>query len=73
VLTLQTIVLAAGEPSKVAFYLIGGVLAAGAVGLAFIGLSDPTFPGGDRGARSVMLLSLVVVVATIAAAIATSK
>jgi hypothetical protein len=73
VLTLQTIVLAAEEPSKVPFYLIGGLLAAGAVALAFVGLSQPTFPGGERGARTVMLISTALVVATIAAAIATSK
>jgi hypothetical protein len=71
-LTLHAL-LAAAEPSKVPFYLVGGILAGWAVVLAGIGLTRPSFPYSDRGARGVMLLSFVLVVATLATAIATSK
>jgi hypothetical protein len=70
---LQTILMAADEPSKVPFYIIGSILAVAAVAVSFVGLSNPTFPGGERGARPIMLLFGVLFVATVAAAIATSK
>jgi hypothetical protein len=63
---------AAAEPSKTAFYFAGGVLAVWAVILSAIGLSRPNFPGGESGARGVMLLSFVLMVATMAVAVATS-
>ena len=72
-LTLQSIVLAAGEPSKVPFYFVGGILAVVAVAVSFVGLSNPEFPGGERGSRMVQLLFLVLFVAAVATAIATSK
>ena len=53
--------LAATEPSHVAWYIAGGVLALWAVTLSGIGLKRPDFPGNDRGARLVMLVSLVLV------------
>jgi hypothetical protein len=68
-----TIVLAASEPSKVPFYFAGGILAAWAVVLAFVGLTRPAFPYNARGQRGVMLISFVLVVIAIAMAIATSK
>ena len=64
--------LAAGEPSKVPFYIAGGVLAVYAVVLAAIGINRPAFPGGERGARMVMGLSFVLVAVTIAMAVITS-
>jgi len=66
-------VLAAAEPSKVPFYFVGGILAVWAVVLAGIGLTRPSFPYSDRGARGVILLSAVLVLATLVTAIATSK
>ncbi len=63
--------LAAAEPSKVPFYIAGGVLVLWAVLLSAIGLRQPTFPDGPRGARGVMLLSFVLIVVTIGAAILT--
>ncbi|MGA2927373.1 MAG: hypothetical protein ABSG43_15530 [Solirubrobacteraceae bacterium] len=63
----------AAEPSKVPFYLAGGVLAAWAVVLAGIGLTRPSFPYSDRGARGVIAISFVLVAIAIAMAIATSK
>jgi len=65
-----TLLLAAGEPSKVPFYFAGGVLALYAVGLAGIGLTRPEFPYSKRGARGIMALSFVLVVIAIAMALA---
>jgi hypothetical protein len=66
------LVLAAGEPSKVPFYIAGGALAVWAVVLAGIGLNRPAFPGNERGARAVMGVSFVLVAVTIAMAVITS-
>ncbi|MGZ6675010.1 MAG: hypothetical protein ACXVFM_21950 [Solirubrobacteraceae bacterium] len=60
------------EPSKTAFYVCGGILAAWAVVLGFIGLRSPDFPGSERGSRGVMAISAVLVVAAMAAAVLTS-
>jgi hypothetical protein len=65
--------IAAAEPSKVPFYFAGGVLALWAVVLAGIGLTRPSFPYNERGTRGVILLSLLLVVITLGAAIGTSK
>jgi hypothetical protein len=70
---MLSLVLAAAEPSKTPFYIAGGVLAAYAVVLAGIGLTRPSFPFNERGARAVMGVSLVLIVITIATAILTSK
>lgn|GEM_PF-2333905 len=69
---MLSVVLAAAEPSKVPWYIAGGVLAAGAVVLAWVGLTRPSFPYSARGQRAVMAISLVLVVIAIAMAIATS-
>jgi hypothetical protein len=66
------LLLAADEPSKVPFYIAGAVLACWAVVLAGIGLTRPSFPYNDRGARAVMGVSLVLMLLTIGTAIATS-
>ncbi|HEY7622170.1 MAG TPA: hypothetical protein VH834_20540 [Solirubrobacteraceae bacterium] len=60
------------EPSKTAFYLSGGLLAAWAVVLGLLGLRSPDFPGGLTGQRGVIALSLVLVVATMATAVITA-
>jgi hypothetical protein len=65
------LLLAAAEPSRVPFYIAGGLLVLWAVVLSAIGLSRPEFPYNARGARAVMLVSVVFVVLTIAMAIAT--
>lgn len=63
---------AAGEESsKTAFYLAGGALAAWAVILSAVGLSRPDFPGSEGAARGVMAISTVLVIAAMAAAVAT--
>jgi hypothetical protein len=57
----------------VPFYFAGGVLAAWAVVLAGVGLTRPSFPYSERGARAVMGISFGLVLLTVAMAIATSK
>ncbi len=70
---MLNLLLATAEPSKVPFYVAGGALAAYAVVLAGIGLTRPSFPYSQRGARGVMALSFVLVAIAIAMAVATSK
>jgi len=65
-------VIATAEPSKVPFYIVGGVLVLWAVALAWIGLSRPAFPNGARGQLGVTVISLALVVAAIAMAIVTA-
>jgi hypothetical protein len=60
------------EHSKTLFYLCGGLLAAWAVILGFVGLRSPDFPGSATAARGVMALSAVLMLATMAAAIITA-
>ena len=67
---LSTLI-AASEPSKVPFYIAGGVLVVWAVVLAGLGLTRPSFPYDERGARGVILISLVLVAVEIAMAIVT--
>ena len=45
------------EPSKTAFFICGGLLAAWAVVLGFLGLRSPEFPGGQRGESGVITIS----------------
>jgi hypothetical protein len=68
-----SVILAASEPSKTPFYLAGGALAVYAVALAAVGLTRPSFPFSQAGARAVMGLSFVLVVVAIAMAIVTDK
>ena len=63
--------IAASEPSRTAFYIMGSVLAIYAVILGAIGITQPAFPYGARGARVVMGVSALLMVATIASAILT--
>jgi hypothetical protein len=62
----------AATVSKVPFYIAGGVLAIWAVVLSAFGLSRPSFPGNGSGQRGVIVISLVLVVVTIAMAVHTS-
>jgi hypothetical protein len=66
-----SVVLAAAEPSKDPFYIAGGLLAVWAVALAGLGLTQPSFPYSERGARGVMLLSLILIVVAILAGVLT--
>jgi hypothetical protein len=67
-----TLLLAAGEPSKVPFYVAGGILVIWALGLATVGLTRPAFPYNARGARGVMAVSVVLMALAMAMAVVTS-
>ena len=67
-----TLIVAAGEPSKVPFYIAGGVLVIWALALAAVGLTRPSFPGNERGARGVMAVSFVLMLFAMAMAVVTS-
>jgi hypothetical protein len=67
-----TLILAADEPSKVPFYIAGGVLVIWALALAAVGLTRPSFPGSERGARGVMAVSFVLMLFAMAMAVVTS-
>jgi hypothetical protein len=69
---VTTLLLAAGEPSKVPFYIAGGLLVVWALALAGVGLTRPAFPNNERGARGVMLVTAVLMVLTMAIAVITS-
>jgi len=66
------LIFAAGEPSKVPFYIAGGAFAVWAVVLAALGLTNPTFPFNPRGQRAVIAVSFVLAVVAIGLAIKTS-
>jgi hypothetical protein len=70
---MLTAFLAAAEPSKIPFYIAGGLLAVWAVALSAVGLTRPAFPFGIPGQRAIMAVSLVLAAAAIATAILTSK
>jgi plastocyanin len=61
----------AAAPSKVPYYVAGGLLALWAVVLAVWGISHTEFPVSQGRGRLVMLTSFVLVVATMAAAVLT--
>ncbi|MGI8902788.1 MAG: hypothetical protein ACR2IP_03835 [Solirubrobacteraceae bacterium] len=70
---MLTSLIAAAEPSKVPFYVAGGVLVGWAILLSAVGLTRPSFPEGPRAMRGVMLVSFVLAAIAIAMSIATSK
>ena len=69
---MTTLIVAAGEPSKVPFYIAGGLLVLWALGLAAVGLTRPAFPYSERGARGVMAVSFVLMIFAMAMAVLTS-
>jgi plastocyanin len=62
----------ASAPSKVPFYLAGGVLAGWAVLLGAFGITHPDFPGSARRSRLIMLTSALLVAATVTTAVTTA-
>ena len=62
----------AAEPSKVPFFIAGGVLAAWALVLSAVGLRSPDFPGSPGRARAVMAISVVLVAAAMTTAVVTA-
>jgi hypothetical protein len=69
---MLSLILATTEPSKVPFFLAGGVLAAWAVALSAIGLTQPDFPGGGRGQWGVILITGALVAIAMTSAVATA-
>jgi hypothetical protein len=69
---LVTLAAEEAEPSKTAFYVVGGAWAAWAVVLGVLGSRDGSFPSSDGAARGIMLGSGVLMVAAMAAAVLTS-
>jgi hypothetical protein len=72
---LYAIVLAAAEeaePSKTPFYVAGALLAAWAVLLGAGGLSRAELPGNEGAERGIIGVTVLLVAATISAAILTS-
>src|SRR5688500_13772431 len=61
----------AAAPSKLPFYIAGGLLAVWAVLLAGWGITHAEFPGSEGRGQLVMLTSFVLVAATITAAVLT--
>jgi plastocyanin len=73
-IALQLAPVLAAEKSKVPFYIAGGVLVAWALIVSLgLGLRKPDFPGSLAGQRAVMGISVVLVLAAVTTAVATSS
>jgi hypothetical protein len=59
------------EPSKTAFYILGGAAAVWAIVLFAVGMRSPTFPGSAGAQRGVMAVSVLIVLGTMASAVLT--
>jgi hypothetical protein len=66
------LIVAASEPSKVPFYIAGGVLVLWALAVSIVGLTRPAFPNNERGARGVMAISVILMLIAMAMAVITS-
>lgn len=62
----------AAAPSKVPFYIAGGLLAAWAVVLAINGIRRPDFPDSKGGRRGVIGVSVLLVLGAVSTAIVTA-
>jgi hypothetical protein len=62
----------AADPSKVPFFVAGGLFAVWAMVIFFVGMRNDSFPGGRRGARGVMAVSVVLMAAAMATAVITA-
>lgn len=63
---------AKAEPSKTAFYIVGGAWAGWAVVLGALGMRSPDFPNNSGAARGIMAVSTVLMLGAMTAAVATS-
>jgi plastocyanin len=64
--------LIAAAPSKVPFYIAGGLLAAWAVVIAFSGIRRPDFPSSKKGRLGVIVTSLLFVLGAVSMAVVTA-
>ena len=62
----------AEEKSKVPFFIAGGLLACWAIVMFAVGMRSETFPGGERGERGVIAVSVVLMAAAMATAVITA-
>lgn len=69
---MPLLIAAVEHTSKTPFYVVAGVFAAWAVLIGVLGVTRPAFPHGEAGGRVVMGVSLVLMVATMIAAVATA-
>jgi len=69
---VTALMIAAGEPSKVPLYIVGGLFVVWALSLAAIGLTRPSFPYNARGQRLVIGTSALLMLLTMAMAVLTS-
>jgi len=60
------------EKSKVPFFVAGGLFAVWAIILFAVGMRTQTFPGGQSGERTVIAVSVVLMVAAMATAVITA-
>ena len=72
VLALLQEAAAEAEPSKVPFFIAGGLLAFWAIVMFAVGMRNRTFPGGQSGERGVIAVSVVLVLAAMATAVITA-
>ncbi len=70
---MLSLLVAASEPSKTPFYIAGIAFALWAVVLAGIGLTRPSFPYNLPGQRTVIGISLLLLILTVGTAIGTSQ
>ena len=71
-LSLAVVVVEEEEPSKLPFYVLGGLAACWAIVLFAIGMRSPSFPGSAGAQRGVITVSVVLVVAAMASAVLTA-
>ena len=69
---LLTVIAAAEEKSKTAFYIFAGAAASWAVISSVLGFTRPNWPGDARGRALVMTITIVVVLGTMATAVITA-
>jgi hypothetical protein len=60
------------EPSKTAFYILGGAAAVWAIILFALGMRSATFPGSAAAQRGVIAISVVLVISAMASAVLTA-
>jgi hypothetical protein len=60
------------EPSKVPFFVCGGLFAVWAIVLFLIGMRNGSFPGGESAQRGVLAVSAVLMVAAMATSVITA-
>jgi hypothetical protein len=60
------------EPSKVPFFICGGLFAVWAIVIFLVGMRSQTFPGGQSAQRGVLAISAVLMVAAMATAVITA-